>query len=94
VELEFTTPVVGVNTYMDLDKHWNLYFYGYYGGFNVDNVDTTWQATLAAGYRFDIRGLPANFMLGYKKLFINYQEDGLELDINAHGSIAGLAIDF
>ena len=94
VELEFTVPVAGVKTYWDLDKHWNLALAGDYGGFDVDGVNETWMVTGVVGYRFDIRGHPANVMAGYRTLFIDYEEDGAELDINAHGPIFGLAIDF
>jgi hypothetical protein len=94
VELDFTTPIIGVNTYWDLDKHWNFIFIGDYGGFGVDNVHATWQVTGAVGYRFDILGLPANVMAGYRKLFVDYRNDGAELEINVHGPIVGFAIDF
>ena len=61
---------------------------------DVDGVNETWMVTGVVGYRFDIRGHPANVMAGYRTLFIDYEEDGAELDINAHGPIFGLAIDF
>jgi hypothetical protein len=94
VELDFTTPTIGVNTYWDLGKHWNFIFMGDYGGFNVDNVHETYQVTGLVGYRFDILGLPANVVAGYRKLFVDYRNDGADLEINAHGPMVGVAIDF
>jgi hypothetical protein len=94
VELDFTTPVVGLKTFWDLDKNWNFILVGDYGGFDVDDVHETWQITAVVGYRFEMFGLPTNFMAGYRKLFIDYRKNGAELEIDVHGPIVGLAIDF
>jgi hypothetical protein len=94
VELNFTTPVVGLKTYWDLDEHWNLELAGDYGGFGVDDVRATWQVTGVAGYRFDAWGVPVNFLAGYRYLYINYKKDGVELDVDGHGPIVGLALEF
>jgi hypothetical protein len=91
VELEFTTPVVGVTASADFNERWNIFLEADYGGFDV-NVQ--WNAEAGVGYRFHIRSQPLNLLVGYRKWFLDYEKGGAELDINAHGPIVGLAFDF
>jgi hypothetical protein len=94
VELEFTTPVAGVNTYVDIDEHWNFIFMANYGGFDVDDVHRTWNVVGGVGYRFNIGRHPANFQVGYRALEIDYRANGADLDITAAGPVVGLSFDF
>ncbi len=94
VELDFTTPVAGVNAYVDFNQRWNFIFSANYGGFDVDDVHRTWAVVGTAGYRFNIGKKPANFLFGYKALEIDYRTDGADLDITAAGPIVGLSFDF
>jgi hypothetical protein len=94
VELEFTTPVVGVTASVDFNERWNFFFEADYGGFDVDHVNVNWNVEGGVGYRFHIRSQPANLLVGYRKYFLDYEKGGAELDINAHGPVVGLALDF
>ena len=94
VELEFTTPVVGVTATVDFNERWNFFFEADYGGFDVDHVNVNWNVEGGVGYRFHIRSQPANLLVGYRKYFLDYEKGGAELDINAHGPVVGLALDF
>jgi hypothetical protein len=94
VKINFTAPVLGVRTLWDLTERWNLRISGDYGGFGIDHARATWQAFAGVGYRFHIRGIRTNFLVGYRALGINFKESGVRLKMVGRGPIAGLGFEF
>jgi hypothetical protein len=91
--IEFMTPVFGLRTSWNLTKRWTLKISGDYGGFNVDDVKTTWQGIGTLAYHFKISNLHTKAFLGYRYLLIDYKKD-VELRVSIKGPLVGIGFEF
>jgi hypothetical protein len=88
-------PVIGLRTFWDLTKHWNLRMEGDYGGFGVDDNHETWNLLGLIGYRFRGWGIGWNIQAGYRYLrLMDLRKKGVDLEIDVHGPISVFAIEF
>lgn len=93
-EVTFFAPVIGLRTFWDLTTRWNLRIEGDYGGFNVDNLKTTWDALGVIGYRYrPTECLTVNVFAGYRYLYIDYKKVA-ELKVSVRGPLIGVALHF
>ena len=90
-------PIVGAKLGLPLSERWHLKLNGDVGGFGVES-DFTWSATAVFGYDFDLFGLPATILAGYRAIGWDYSDgsgnDEFVFDITQHGPILGLSIRF
>ena len=91
-------PVVGLRLSSDITPDWNLRALGDIGGFGVSS-ELTWQAMVAAGYRFGLFGeKDANAVFGYRAIYDDFEtgsgSNRFGLDATFHGPILGLEIKF
>lgn len=94
IDLEGSAPVLGARAYLDLTERWNLIFSGDYGGFGVDKVRETWQATGLVGYRFELFGVASNMLVGYRGLGFDTKQSGIKVNLLVRGPIIGLGVEF
>lgn len=91
--LEFNTPLVGFDTDWEFQGGWRFRLGGDYGGFNVDDVDETWQFYTALGYTFDLWGQTGKVFGGYRYLHIEYQKE-LGVELTVKGPLVGFGLEF
>lgn len=68
---------------------WYLRIGGNFGGWGVDNVDSTYELGVAAAYRFKMWGASTQAFFGYRYLHIEHEED-LNLHVDIKGPIIGI----
>ncbi len=87
---EFLDPMVAARFRWDLAEKWRLALRGEAGGFGVD-TELTWGLHGTIGYR-----LSEDVVLevGYRYFDMELEKGPLDLDMQIHGPILGLAISF
>lgn len=91
--ITFITPVIGLNTLWDLTERWHLRIEGDYGGFDVDNVEQTYNAMGIVGYRFKIRGVSSHVFAGYRYLHVHYKKEA-DIKVTVRGPLVGIGFEF
>jgi hypothetical protein len=95
VDLSNYVPLIGLRTFWDLTRHWNLRIEGDYGGFGVDDNHETYNFRGLMGYRFRGWGVGWNIQAGYRYLrLLDLRKNDVDLKVDAHGPIGRLAIEF
>jgi hypothetical protein len=93
-EISFVAPVFGLRAFWDLTDRLNLRMEGDYGGFDVDNLDETYNAMGLVGWRFKPKPyLNINVYAGYRFLHIDYKKF-VEIEVDIKGPFVGLAFEF
>ena len=91
--LEFNTPIIGISTNFDLTDSWELRLEGDYGGFNVDDVNETYQIFGGLGYKFKMGDTIAKVFAGYRYLHVDYEKE-VELEVTIKGPLIGFGFEF
>ena len=91
--VRFNTPIVGLNTLWDLTERWTLRLGGNWGGFHVDNVNTTYEFVGTVGCRFKMWGVSSKAFAGYRYLHVHYQKE-VEIKVNVQGPLIGIGWEF
>ncbi len=93
VTVDFLAPVIGLRTFVDLTERWKLRLEGDYGGWDVDDLEETWNLEGALGYRFMWGGVQSHVFAGYRYLYIDYEKNA-KLEVAIKGPIGGLGFEF
>jgi len=89
---DFWAPVIGGRLTYALSETWVLSLAGDAGGFGVgDAADLSWGLTGIVGYRLDDR---TTLAFGYRFYDIEFSDRDLDLDLQFHGPVVGLAFRF
>jgi hypothetical protein len=91
------SPILGLRGFLDIDEHWNFQFVGDGGGFGVDDVDVTWLAEAAVGYRIRyFKRADVNILVGYKGVGVDVRSSGepIEIDLSFHGPVLKVGVEF
>lgn len=83
-------PLIGTRVLIPLGEHWTAVLYGDFGGFGV-GADSTYQLDAGLHWRF---ARHYSLKVGYRYLYQDYEDDGFEWDMAAHGPYLGLGIRF
>ncbi len=95
VDLSNYVPVIGLRTFWDLTKHWNLRIEGDYGGFGVDDNHETWNLLGLIGYRFRGWDVGWNIQAGYRALrLFDLRKKNVDLQADIKGPMIVFAIEF
>lgn len=89
-------PIVGAKLVLPVAERWRFELNGDVGGFGLES-DLTWSATAVVGLDFDLFGLPATVLAGYRAIGWDYTEDGgneFIYDVIQHGPLLGLSVRF
>ena len=92
--LRFNTPIIGVNTLWDLAERWTLRLGANYGGWDVDDVDKTYEFVGTVGYRFTMWDVSSKAIVGYRYLHLDYKKKGIEIDLDVKGPLVGIGWEF
>jgi hypothetical protein len=93
--LKFNTPIIGLNTLWDLTQRWNLRLGGNYGGWDVDDVEDTWDLYGTIAYRFKMWDVSSQVFGGYRWLHLDYKKKGIEIDdLDVYGPLFGIGWEF
>ena len=92
--LKFNTPIIGLNTLWDLTKRWGLRLGGNYGGWDVDDVEKTWELIGTVAYRFKMWNVSSQVFGGYRYLHLDYKKKGIDLDLDVYGPLFGIGWEF
>ena len=94
---DWLDPIVGVKFGLPLSEKWHFKANADIGGFGVES-DLTWSATAVFGYDFELFGIPATVMAGYRAISWDYSEGSGEeefvFDMTQHGPILGMSLRF
>jgi hypothetical protein len=85
-----TAPVIGGRIVAEFLPKWFLLLDGNVGGFGVDNVNLTWAALGAVGYRTSLFGVPSSVEAGYKALNVDVDKGRVTADVTMNGPFIGL----
>ena len=83
-----------MNTYWKLSDRWSLRAGGNYGGWNVDNVDSTWEFSGGAFYDFKMWGVSSHAFAGYRYLDFELKETRLDFEATIKGPLVGIGWKF
>ncbi|PVB60519.1 hypothetical protein DCO57_16845 [Labrenzia sp. 011] len=86
----WTDPLIGARAHLHLNRKFSLLAQGDIGGFGV-GADTTWQALATANYNINDR---FSVSLGYKALYVDYDNDGHVFQSTLSGPVAGVTFRF
>jgi len=88
-------PVVGMRTFVDLTKHWNLEFIGDYGGWGVDDNHQTWKGAAYLGYRWPGWGVHWNLQVGYRAIrLFEMRQAATDISLDARGANSTFGVEF
>jgi hypothetical protein len=85
-----TAPVIGGRIVAEFLPKWFLLLDGNVGGFGADNVNLTWAALGAVGYRSSLFGVPSSVEAGYKALNVDVDKGRVAADVTMNGPFIGL----
>jgi hypothetical protein len=85
-----TAPVIGGRIVAEFLPKWFLFLDGNVGGFGADNVNLTWAALGAVGYRTSLFGVPSSVEAGYKALNVDVDKGRVTADVTMNGPFIGL----
>ncbi|MDD1635909.1 MAG: hypothetical protein LUQ06_06420 [Methylococcaceae bacterium] len=85
-----TAPVIGGRIVAEFLPKWFLLLDGNVGGFGADNVNLTWAALGAVGYRTSLFGVPSSVEAGYKALNVDVDKGRVTADVTMNGPFIGL----
>jgi hypothetical protein len=91
--LEFNTPIVGFDTEWDFTGGWGFRLGGDYGGFNVDDVNETYQIFGYLDYSFEMWDHTAKVIAGYRYLYVDYEKE-VEIEVTIKGPLFGFGFEF
>lgn len=90
-------PIVGAKLGLPLSERWLFRVNADVGGFGVES-DLTWSATAVFGFDFELFGIPATVLAGYRAISWDYSEgsgaDEFRYDMTQHGPILGMSLRF
>lgn len=90
-------PIIGAKYGLPLSERWVFKVNADIGGFGLES-DFTWSTTGVFGYDFEVLGVPATVMAGYRAISWDYSEgsgaEEFEYDIIQHGPIVGMNFRF
>jgi len=93
-DMSWVDPVIAMRVTHDLGNGRSITAMGDFGGFNVDD-GLSWQAVLAYNYEGTLFGYETTTTLGYKALWLDFEEDTSKgtrgIDAVLHGPIAELS---
>jgi hypothetical protein len=92
--LSFNTPIIGVNTLWDLAEHWTARLGFNYGGWDVDDVNKTYEFVGTVGYHFTMWDVASHAIAGYRYLHLDYEKKGIEIDVDVQGPLVGMGWEF
>jgi opacity protein-like surface antigen len=83
-------PIIGIRGRGELGHDFFFNYYGDIGGFGVSSR-LTWQALAGLGYNLS---KTCSVGIGYRALGMDYDEDGLKIDLISHGPYLGFEFSF
>lgn len=90
IDLAFTDPILGARTNIRLADRWSLIAHADLGGFGAGS-DVTAQAVATVNWQAS----DALFLsLGYRHLYLDYDDDGRAFDVHFSGPLAGVTLQF
>jgi len=92
--LKFNTPMVGLGSRINLSDRWYLNLSYGYGGWDVDNVSKIYDVLGNAVYRFKMGGVSSKFLIGYRYLHIDYEDQPVKLKVDVKGPFLGIGWEF
>lgn len=87
---DWLDPIIGLRFQQAISESLFLRLVGDIGGFGLSS-DFTWQAMGVLGWRFRDNG---SFILGYRAIDTDYSQGTFAYDINAHGPLLGIELQF
>ena len=92
--LKFHTPMVGLGSRFNLSERWYMNLSYSYGGWDVDNVDEVYDFIGNAAYRFKMGSVSSKFLVGYRYLSIEYEDQPVVLNVDVKGPLIGIGMEF
>jgi hypothetical protein len=90
---DWVDPFVGLRLRGRLSERWEYALRGDVGG-GVGGSRFAWQAAATLGYGFELFGLQATALAGYRALSQDYESRRLTYDVTLHGPLIGLNLRF
>lgn len=90
---DWVDPFIGLRLRGRLAERWEYALRGDIGGFGV-GTRFAWQANATLGYRFELLGLEATSIVGYRAIYQDYESRRLTYDVTLHGPVIGLNLRF
>jgi hypothetical protein len=91
---EFTTPMVGLNLRSKLAKDWDMLLSYGQGGGTIDDVDLIYDFIGGINYHFKMYEVPTAAFVGYRYLYIDWEDDPEELRLTVKGPFVGIGWEF
>lgn len=85
---QLIAPIVGARIKYDPSPRWHLWVRGDGGGFNVDNMQSTWSATGGIGFTVHPH---IDLGLAYRALDIKFTQSNAAMNVFMYGPMAGIA---
>ena len=83
-------PMIGARARYNIDESWYLNGWAMVGGFGASS-EVTWDVLAGVGYQYNDW---LSFVVGYRALGVDYEDDGFVYDVIQHGPILGTVMKF
>jgi hypothetical protein len=95
-KLRSNSPIIGLQSGIQLNDKWDFRLVGDYGGFSVNHMDNTYQMAGYFHYGFKIRTVDATAYLGYRFLHLDLEHEGESVTLAADikGPLLGIGFTF
>jgi hypothetical protein len=95
-KLRTTSPMIGLQSSIQLNANWNLLLQGDYGGFNVNNMDKSYLMAGYFNYDFKMGKIDSRFYVGYRFLHLSLEDNSedVSVDVNVQGPLLGIGFSF
>jgi hypothetical protein len=97
ITVKTTSPTIGFKSRVQIKTSWDFLFVGDYGGFDVNNMDNSYQMAGYFNYNFKWgkeKHISSRAYIGYRFLHIGYVDEPSAFEVNVQGPIAGISFLF
>lgn len=97
IQVESTSPIIGLQSRAQVTDSWDVLFVGDYGGFGVNDMDVSFQLATYFEYNFKwgkTKDKSARVSLGYRYLHLDHDSGETRFELAAKGPVLGLGFLF
>jgi hypothetical protein len=95
-KLRTNSPMIGLQSSIQLTDNWDLLLQGDYGGFSVNHMDKSYLMAGYFNYDFKMGKIDSRFYFGYRFLHLSLEDTSEDtfVDVNVQGPLLGIGFSF
>ena len=94
ITLSSNSPIIGLQSHMQLSDAWGFLLVGDYGGFGVNHMEESYQMAGYFDYTFSWKKFRSRAYFGYRFVHLDLEDDTTALNANIQGPLLGISFIF